>query len=57
MIIYNWAGEAKAEFKPALAPRRHHRADGDHVPLQRRGGVPSGIASTSGGERAASSAR
>jgi hypothetical protein len=40
MIIYNWAGEAKAEFKPALAPRRHHRADGDHVTLQRRGGVP-----------------
>ena len=40
MIIYNWAGEAKAEFKPALAPRRHHCADGDHVPLQRRGGVP-----------------
>jgi hypothetical protein len=31
MIIYNWAGEAKAEFKTALAP--------DHVPLQRRGGV------------------
>jgi hypothetical protein len=56
MIIYKWAGDAKAEFKTALA-RRHHRADDDHVPPQRRGRRSSGIATGSGDERAVSSAR
>jgi hypothetical protein len=57
MMIYSWAGEAKAEVKTQLAPARHQRVDGDHVPLRRRDCVSSGIARTSGGERAASSAR
>jgi hypothetical protein len=56
MIIYNWAGQAKAEFKTALAPAaiKELMAIISSATAWR---CSSGIATTSGGERAASSAR
>ena len=56
MIIYNWAGEAKAEFKTALAPAAIMALMAITF-LCNGAAVSSGIATTIGGERAASSAR
>jgi hypothetical protein len=56
MIIYNWAGEAKGEFKTALAPAAIIVLMAITF-LCTAWRCSSGIATTSGCERAASSGR
>ena len=56
MIIYNWTGEAKEEFKTAFAPAAIIVLMAITF-LCNGMAVSSGIATTSGGERAASSGR